>query len=353
MADDDRTTPQSPAFAQGGVVSGEASLPDEHTARVRARQSDGAREEPQTMHRVHDTTVDAQPPPSSTELAEPSRRQRRRERDRRAEKRAMQWLVGVFVGLGGAAILLVNVLLDDTPTKTDTTELAENAEVEPPPPVKPPPRRAPGVFTTAPTEAVDIPAIRQLQSDGLTIAAEGLPEVIAENTGDAVAPLAALETCRFAFSVWEFSPNRRFRFMTTCAPLEGQILYGAYEIRGGRVHMSPLTTPIARITSVFDAERPASMKTRVESLLKGEVMMSFEVNQRVTVMRAGLHGEGFHDTYRAKNTITLHHQLAPGRVPTPSGGGGGGRAAPPPPPAAPPPKAGGKDPLLDLLKGGQ
>lgn len=338
MADDDRTKPQAPAYAQGGAVSGEAPLPDEHTARVRARQP--AQPEP-TVHRIHDTTVDAQPPPSSSELAEPSRRQRRRERDRRAERRAMQWLVALFLGLGGLAIVAVNVLLDDSVSAT--TE-GDDPTAEPPP-VAPPPRRSPGVFTTAPTEAVDIPAIRQLQADGLTIAAEGLPEVIAESTGSAVAPLAALETCRFAFSVWEFSPNRRFRFMTTCAPLEGQILYGAYEIRGSEVHMSPLTTPIARITSVFDAERPASMTTRVESMLKGEVMMTFEVNQRVTVMRAGLHGEGFHDTYRQKNTITLHHQLAPGRVATPSGGTG--EAAPPPPP----PKSGGQDPLLDLLKG--
>ncbi|MEQ8280059.1 MAG: hypothetical protein RMA76_01875 [Deltaproteobacteria bacterium] len=336
MADDDPTTPQ----AQSYVVGGEAPLPDEHTARVRARQQDEA-----TVHKVHDTTVDARPA-TSTELAESSRKARRRERDRRAERRAMQWLVAGFVGLGGIGLVAVNVLIDDTPSPASASTDDPTNPDEPPPPVKPPPRRSPGVFTTAPTEAVDIPAIRQLRADGLTIAAEGLPEVIANGEGQAVAPLAALETCRFAFSVWEFSPNRRFRFMTTCAPLEGQILYGAYEIRGGKVHMSPLTTPIARITSVFDAERPASMKTKVESMLKGEVMMTFEVNQRVTVMRAGLHGEGFHDTYRQKNTITLHHQLAPGRVPTPPSGGGG--AAPPPPTKK---KSGGGDPLLDLLKG--
>lgn len=336
MSEHDRTDPHSPLH----VVSGEAPLPDEHTARVRAAQ--GKVDEP-TVHNVHDTRVDQ---PSSTELAEPSRRERRRARDKRAESRALQMLLLLFVGIGGAAIVVVNLLMDDPPPAAVVAE-GDEPKDDPPEAPKPPPRRSPGVFTTAPTEALDIPALRQLRAEGLTIAAEGLPEVIADGTGSAVAPLAALETCRFAFSVWEFSPNRRFRFMTTCEPLDGQVLYGAYEIRGGKVHMSPLETPIARITSVFDAERPAKMNTEVESMLKGRPVMSFEVNQRVTVMRQGLHGEGFHSTYRAKNTITLHHQLAPGRIPTP--------VAPPtkdaPTRDAPPPPSGDKDPLLDLLKG--
>lgn len=255
----------------------------------------------------------------------------------------MQVLLGVFLGLGGLALVGVNLMLEDPPPASATDAKVEDGEKAKPPP--PPPRRQPGVFTAAPVEEVDVPALRSMRTEGLTIAAEGLPEVLTDATGTAVGPLAALETCRFAFGVWEFSPNKRFRFLTTCGALEGQVLYGAYEVRGENVHLSALTTQLARITSTFKITRPSKMTTKVESLLHGKVFMEFKVNQHVNVMRPGLEGEGFYGTYAAKNTVTLPAQIDPDGAPDRR------RNLRAPPTKAPAKgKAKTKDPLLDLLK---
>lgn len=308
-----------------GVVSGESVPPDEHTMRVRAR----AQAEASNLE-VHDD-----PPPqdhrSSTEMAEVSRRQRRRERDKRAERRAIQTVIFVFVGLGGAALVGVNVLLPEEPVSPPPKAKAKEDGVQ-----KAPPRRRAGVISTSIDETPNIPAFRALTNEGLTIVAEGLPQVDALSNQTSVQALAALETCRFAYAVWEFSPNKRFRFMSTCGALDGQVMFGAYEIDGAVLRMSPLVTDTDSVVSEFFVERPSRMISKVSRYQGGPEVLT--ISQKVTDMRPGLDGEAWRDAFSGKNTINLP-------------GGRRGSSAPPRRPSPPPPaKKKGGDPLLDLLK---
>ncbi|MEO1335654.1 MAG: hypothetical protein AAFV29_08415, partial [Myxococcota bacterium] len=260
-----------------------------------------------------------------------SRKQERRRRDERAERRAIQVLVGIFVGLGGLALVAVNVLLDDPPPSAPAvaqtpSEGAPKAPVaEPPPP--------PNVLSAPAVERVDLPALRYLRNEGLTIAAEGLPAVDSPSEGASVGRWAAQETCRFAYGVWEFSPNRRFRFLPTCPSMEGQVLFGAYSVEGGTIRMSPLRVGEVELVSEFQVEKPSRLLTRVN--VSGK-QVTLSVRQRVTVIRSGLFGDAFFDTYAVKNTLSVQ------RTP---------RQRPPPvtaPPKSPPSK---RDPLLELLRG--
>ncbi len=341
------------------LQSGLADLPGDRTQRVRTRFPDPA--EAPLVEAVEEEAADDEfvdPPqpvgpvpaylPSSTELAGSSRRTLRRQRDRRAEQRALQVVVALFVGLGGLAFVLVNLLLDDPPPPNDLATAAD-------PPIQapggantdvaeaPPPR---DVISTPFVDTVDLPALRQLRNEGLTIVAEGLPEVESLTPGPAVAPLAAVETCRFAYGVWEFSPNRRFAFLPTCPALEGQVLYGAYRIEGGNVRMSALRVLNVELNSVFQVEKPSQLITEVR-VDGGRVRLA--VRQRVTVIRAGQFGDTFFSTYAPKNTLGM-----PGRS--------AGRPPPdeprvpveaPGPPPSPPDRSQGTDPLLELLKGGR
>ena len=269
---------------------------------------------------------------TSEELSRSSRRARRRERDGRAERRAIQVLIGVFVGLGGLALVAVNVFLDDPeptapPPPAEADQDTEAPAVPPPPSVPPKPEN---VISTPTVETVDIPALRQLKNEGLTIAAEGLPEVVASVQGSKVNVLAARETCRFAYGIWEFSPNKRFRFLPTCPSMDGQVLFGAYAISGGTIRMSPLTVSGVELVSEFRVERPSRVMTRV-SVDGGRYTL--RVSQRVTVIRAGQMGDAFFNSYADKNTLRV-----PGRS---------ARRPPPSEPAPPPPK---RDRLLELLK---
>lgn len=316
---DDPTDPQ--------VVSGEAVPPDEHTLRVRARQKQ--RSEASKLV-VHDDPPPAEPPQrSSTEMAEVSRRHRKRERDRRAERRAMQLVVLLFLGLGGGAFALVNLMLEDPPP-SGPVEVAEVAETPPPPPT--------GVISTQIDETPDIPALQNLVDVGLTIAAEGIPQVDATEEGAGMGALAALETCRFAYAVWEFSPNKRFRFMTTCSALDGQVMFGAYVIDGAVIRMSPLITDTDAVVSEFHIARPSKMVSHVSRTRDGPVVL--EISQKVTAIRPGLDGDSWRDAFSAKNTIHLPGERT--KAPPPS--------APSPPP---PPKQAEGDPLLELLKKGK
>ena len=271
---------------------------------------------------------------SSSELATSSRRSRRRQRDRKAEWRAVQVLIGLFVGVGGALLVAVNVLLDDPPAATDKTPAATSGAAGPAAPqtnpVPPPPDE--GVISGTFVETVDLPALRQLRNEGLTIAAEGLPAVDSSATGPGVGPLAGRETCRFAYGVWEFSPNRRFRFMPTCPSMDGQVLFGAYAVQGGVIRMSPLKVSGVELLTEFFVEKPSRLVTRV-TVGGGRVTMT--VRQRVTVIRAGQFGDSFFDTYAPRNTLAVAK--------------GSTRRPPVGEPKAPPPK---RDPLLDLLRGG-
>jgi len=327
----DETDPDAPAVnVPQGVVTGESRPPDEHTMRVRARQ----KSKHESSLKVHDApppqpVPEPEPPAarSSSEMADSSRRQRKRERDRRAERRAMQTIVLVFLGLGGGALFLVNTMVEDDvsppPPPVDPTK---QAVVPPPPPS--------GVLSTRIDETPDIPAFQHLRDTGLTIAAEGIPQVDALEGGSSVAALAALETCRFAYAVWEFSPNKRFRFMTTCGALDGQVMFGAYEIDGATIRMSPLITDTDAVISEFQVEKPSKMISRVSRARDGPQVL--EINQKVTAMRPGMDGDAWRDAFMDRNTIHL-----PGEKPKTE-------HAPQPPP--PPAKKG--DPLLDLLKQG-
>jgi hypothetical protein len=322
--DPDSTDPDAPVVSvPQGVVAGESVPPDEHTMRVRARQKS---QQERSNLKVHDA-----PPPeptmqTSTEMAEASRRKRRRERDRRAERRAMQLVVLVFIGLGGAAFFVVNTMIEDEPPYVPPpVDPNEQAVVPPPPPS--------GVISTTIDETPDIPALQHLRDTGLTIAAEGIPRVDALDDASSVAALAALETCRFAYAVWEFSPNQRFRFMTTCSALEGQVMFGAYKVDGAVIRMSPLVSDTDSVVSEFHVEKPSKMSSRVSRTQGGPEVL--EIHQKVTAMRPGLDGEAWRDAFLDKNTIHL-----PGARP---------KSAPPPRSPPPPAKKSG-DPLLDLLK---
>ena len=304
----------------------------------------------------------------SDELATSSRKQLRRQRDRRAEGRAIQVLVGLFVGIGGLGLLAVNVLLDDAPSPTaaprsagaeasvaeapaagtsaagtsaaDSAKSAASAAQAP----KSPPAVPDNVISSPLVERVDLPALRQLRYEGLTIAAEGLPEVTTAATGPTVGPLAARETCRFAYGIWEFSPNKRFRFISTCRAFEGQVLFGAYSVHGGAIRMSPLRVSGVAVETTFEVEKPSRLVTRVTV---GADALAFTVRQRVTVIRSGLFGDAFFNTYAAKNTLAVPDGSAPAA---------GRRNAPtspkaPNPKTEPPAERGPKDPLLELLRG--
>ncbi len=296
------------------MISGESRPPDEHTLRVRARK-----QQPPTNISVHDRSESVAPASTSTDLSESSRRQRKKERDRQAERRAMQVVIGAFVGLGGAGLVAANLLLEETPPSPVA------------PVANPPPKPVRPVLSSAVADTPDIPAIRAMKNEGLTIAAEGLPLVDATEQGDPVARAAAVETCRFAYGIWEFSPNRRFRFLTTCPALEGQVLVGAYEVQGTVLKMSPLDTGEVVLASEFEVERPSKMRTTV--MVRASRPFELQVEQAVNIFRPGLEGEAFRDTYAPKNTLRVVRAEAP---------------APKAPPPPPPTKA--NDPLLDLLR---
>lgn len=326
--DGDATDPDAPAVnVPKGVVAGETRLPDEHTMRVRARQKPAQ----ESSLKIHDSSPEPPPDPpaarSSSEMADTSRKKMKRERDRRAERRAMQAVLFVFVGLGGGALFLVNTMVEDDvsppPPPVDPTK---QAVVPPPPPT--------GVVSTRIDETPDIPAFQHLRDTGLTIVAEGIPQVDALDTGGSVAALAALETCRFAYAVWEFSPNKRFRFMTTCGALDGQVMFGAYEIDGASIRMSPLVTDTDAVVSEFQVEKPSKMVSKVSRTRDGPQVL--EIHQKVTAMRPGMDGDAWRDSFLDRNTIHL-----PGEKPKTA-----------PQQAPPPPQKKEGDPLLDLLKQG-
>jgi hypothetical protein len=229
-------------------------------------------------------------------------------------------VIFVFVGVGALGIWFVNSDLFNEPEDPNATARTASAKQ-----VEKRPAKQRAVTTAAIDETPDLPALRLLAADGLTLAAEGIPEVNAadENNAAAISVLAAIETCRFAYAVWEFSPNKRFRFLTTCEALEGQVLVGAYEVQGSVIRMSPLTDGPATITSQLEVEKPSKMSTTVVFNSNGRTM-SLMVNQRVTTMRGGLEGEAFQATYAPRNTLKVPGQRPSQPAPQgqqPQGGG--------------------------------
>ncbi len=319
MSDQD---PSSGATGQPhGVVGGEVELPLEHTARVRAT----AARAPGSQLTVHDESGSAAPPRNSTELAEPSRRRHRRDRDRRAERRAIFVVLFVFVGGGAAALMAIDILMPEEPASPAPMAEAPAAGLAEP---KPQPQ---GVISSGIEASPDLPVLRMLLREGITIGAEGLPEVLALSDSANISAQAALESCRFAFSVWELSPNKRFRFLSTCGLLKGQVLVGAYAVSGTKVRLSPLTANGVVLTTELSLEKPTRATTSVS--IAGAKTPMLAVKQRLTAIRPGLEGDGFRNTFAPRNNISP-------RV-----------AAPAPRPMAPAAPSAPRDPVLDLLEG--
>ena len=202
------------------------------------------------------------------------------------------------------------------------------------------PKRAPSApkLAAAPAQRADIPALASLEREGLTIVAEGLPEVLAIEPATPPEQVVAIESCRYAYAIWEFSPNKRFKFYSTCELMEGQVLAGAWTRDGAKIRMSPITSGASELLSVFAVESPSEMVTEVQ-ITSGGQTLQLRVKQRITGMRGGMDGEGFHANFRSRNKTKVHG-IRIVRTPPP-----GTKA-----PATPPPAPHKSDPLLDLLQ---
>lgn len=227
----------------------------------------------------------------------------------------MLWVASTFVLLGGGAWLGVNLAIAPSPSSNARPPtLARSSAPARPAPVTPP-TRDPARQTTVLDETPRLPALEYLASIGLTAGAEGIPRVELAADRDGAAQLAGREACRFAYAVWEFSANQTFRFGSTCDGVGEGWLIGAYEVRGGEIHTSPLEQDGARWSSVFEVAHPAKMRSHVQV---GRAR--FDVHQRVTAIRRGLHGEDFRVSFRDRNHLS---------VPSGTGRGGGeARSAP-------------------------
>jgi hypothetical protein len=286
---------------------------------------------------------------------ERARKTRRRARDAQAERRAVQAVIVLFLGFGGLGFLALN-LPDGGFAGSGAGERSEG-RAEPrgerggagrrprdgAAPGRPSRARgaARGAASNGPArqstahldETPDLPALRHLERRGLTAGAEGIPRVETDASG-AVSAVAGLEACRFAYGVWEFSPNQTFRFISTCRGLGRMELVGAYEVREARVHLSELSAGHARWTGVFDVEKPSIMRSHVRSETGGRTI-ELDVTQRITVVRGGLHGDDFRDSFRRRNRLSV-----------PSTGGEDAR-----PPAEETPPRRQRSPLEELLGG--
>ncbi len=335
---DARMAPHNPSDSDPGsgearAFAGEAHLPQERSDSRRdepensvpgAERQDldlGAATEPRSKD-VHFTTVPDGPPGETSSgasfghqayghavasggetdgaaVSHRAYRAKRRARDARAEKKAVQVVLVLLLGLATVALTVANLLMDDLP-ETEGADVAPRAPT-PKPLAAAPKTKRPKVFASG-QASPDIPALRRLTAEGLTITAEGLPEVLVNKQSRQASLLAAIETCRFAYAVWEFSPNKRFRFLTTCDGFQGEVLVGAYEVDGAVVRMSPLISGPAQILSEFVVEKPAELKSTI-AVGRGAQRVQLTVKQRVSSIRTGLAGDQFRNILRKRNTL--------------------------------------------------
>jgi hypothetical protein len=335
MSERDSTDPEVSARPDG-VISGEAVPPDEHTLQVRVRKKKVRVSGPETILKVHDGPKPEPAVAPASVLAKSesmggqaydaarSKKRARRERDRRAEKLAFRIGVAASVLVALIALLAVQMFWGETesslPNEGDVLHERTIIDFS----------RSDDLNTDEDTRIATarIPALRALESRGLTIVAEGIPEVNVVFRAGQTAEVAALETCRFAYAVWEFSPNRRFRFLPTCPALDGQILVGAYDIQGSVVRMSALITEGVTIQSAFSVLRPSRIESKVTS--RSNDGLTLQVWQIVTAVQSGMDGEAMRDAFKHRNSL---NPQAPATEAMPS--------TPPPPP---------KDPILRLLE---
>ena len=289
--------------------------------------------EPMTSVHAESEPASSTPPVTTADYAQRSRKELRRERDARAEKAAMRVLLFLFVGLCAAGLFVVNSGLVD---------LGEEGTSQQPQKKRP---TAP-VLSAQPIEESVIPALKSMEQEGLTIVAEGLPEVVALRPANPPAMLVGIESCRYAFAIWEFSPNKRFRFMTTCELMRGEILAGAWSRDGNQILLSPLTSAGSVMTSRFEVEKPSRMVTDIVITAPKASSVRLKVRQRITGMRPGMDGAGFIRSYEPRNTVKVQGiRIVPDK---PTQGEASGNNATPEKPG--PAKAPSGDSLLDMLE---
>ena len=273
----------------------------------------------------------ADPSASTAQMAQQSRKELRRERDAQAEKMALRVLLFVFLGVGGLGWGLINSGVIDLGGPVSGGGEADKKPV----PTAP-------VLTAPPVESAKIPALESMEREGLTIVAEGLPEVVAIQPARPPQMLVGIESCRYTFAIWEFSPNKRFRFMTTCELLKGEILAGAWHREGSEVLLSPLTSAGSQMRSRFEVEKPSRMVTDIEITAPNAKPVKLMVRQRITGMRPGMEGAGFLRVYEPRNTVKVQGiRIVPEKVsPSPQNKA----------PTSPKPNKPSGDSLLDLLE---
>ncbi|MBI2378578.1 MAG: hypothetical protein HYV07_31555 [Deltaproteobacteria bacterium] len=316
------------------VIVQEGRPPLDHTARVRAERTDAAA--PPIVMPV-EPRAEASGEPTSSDLARRAQKARRRARDQKAERTALFVVVAVAVVFGVAGWFVLDEL-----ERSDKEELANRPDASQ---GAPKPSRPLVVTTHGSDDDGEIPALTTMREEGLTIAAEGLPRILVEGGASQAANIAAaVLTCRFAYGIWEFSPNAMFKFVPTCAKLRGEESVGAYEIRRGEVWLSAITTSEGTvIETVFKVAKPSS----VVSTAKLGDKIQLRVEQRVTVIRPGMNAVAFQRSLGEKNTIDLAALLRDGAsAPAPER-----REAPPPNAPEPPSPPKDRDPVLDLLEG--
>ena len=302
-----RTTVDQPAFTQ--------SEPQPVRSYESVESSDGASSSSAT----------------TADYAQRSRKELRRERDARAEKAAMRILLFVFVGLCATGLFVVNSGLVDLGEDGVSQETQKKRPTAP-------------VLTAQPLEEAVIPALKSMEREGLTIVAEGLPEVVALKPVNPPAMLVGIESCRYAFAIWEFSPNKRFRFITTCELMRGEILAGAWSRDGNQILLSPLTSAGSVMTSRFEVEKPSRMVTDIVISAPKVSSVRLKVRQRITGMRPGMDGAGFLRSYQPRNTVKVQGiRVVPEKAAPRSNTSG--EAAPTKPTKSP-----SGDSLLDMLE---
>lgn len=295
------------------------------TARVRTRSSG-----------ITDTTVDQRLPFSEpgpplepvpdTELLSARRalKAQRRARARYVERRVMVLMLGAILLGSGIGFLLIQLLFGESDAETppvvavrlapqgdgdsaaDFEDLAPRsglhaqalhaqAAAQTGAPMVGPPRPVAVGGEARP----EIPALTAMLDQGLTIVAEGLPD-LGLAKGQVSPEVAAEISCRLAFGIWEFSPNHRFRFLSSCQAFDGEILVGAYTIEGADVLLSPLPAGRGEMRGLFKVERPSEMQTGIK-LPSGLVT----IRQRVNVIKTGLLGDDLRFRYQERNRLRI------------------------------------------------
>ncbi|MBI4817546.1 MAG: hypothetical protein HY791_14895 [Deltaproteobacteria bacterium] len=280
------------------IVFQESRPPVDHTTRIRAERGEQpapAVEPAPAVARQGDSSP--QPDgPTSSDLARRAQKARRRARDQKAERTALLVVLGIALAFGAAGWFVLGML-----EEKDQQELASRPDATP---QKEPTRVSKPVVVTTKSSDDDeeIPALTTLREEGLTIAAEGLPRIIVEAGASQAANIAAaVLTCRFAYGIWEFSPNSMFKFVPTCAKLRGEEIVGAYEVRGNEVWLSPISTSEGTvIETVFRVAKPSSVQSTAKL---GAIRL--RVEQRITAFRPGMNAIQFQRAFAEKNTIDL------------------------------------------------